>query len=318
MEDGTPASSLQPTYYLLHAALPRCGTPWWNLRNMSSWISGKAANWSVLASSCLIVPVRRPSEPGDLTIPFGARPQRVSSGRPAIRDLGFPPRALPDQWMLECGCFRLQLRPTPFGHVGVFPEQLANWRWLQQQITPRPRPFRILNLFAYTGGSTLAAAAAGAEVVHVDAARNVVRWARENARLSGLQDKPIRWIAEDARKFVRREQKRGNQYHALILDPPSYGHGARGETWKLSHDLLPLLRMCSKILFPPQPFVLLTCHSPGFGPAEVAACLSEGIFGHCQVPVVSHSLCLTTRDGRRLPAGAMARGVGNALGNPAD
>jgi len=229
-----------------------------------------------------------------------------------------PARALPDQWMLECGCFRLQLRPTPFGHVGVFPEQLANWRWLHQQITPRPRPFRILNLFAYTGGSTLAAAAAGAEVVHVDAARNVVRWARENARLSGLQDKPIRWITEDARKFVSREQKRGNQYHALILDPPSYGHGPRGESWKLSQNLLPLLRMCSKILLPTQPFVLLTCHSPGFGPAEVAACLSEGIFGHCQVPVVSHSLCLTTRDGRRLPAGVMAHGVGNVPRNPAD
>lgn len=229
-----------------------------------------------------------------------------------------PARALPDQWVLECGSFRFQLRPTPFGHVGVFPEQFSNWRWLQQQISSRPRPFRVLNLFGYTGGSTLAAAAAGAEVVHVDAARNVVRWARENARLSGLQDAPIRWITEDARKFVVREQKRGNQYHALILDPPSYGHGPRGETWRLTQDLLPLLRTCSKICLPPRPLVLLTCHSPGFGPAEVAACLSEGIYGHCHVAVASHGLFLTSGDGRRLPAGVMARAAVDPRANRAD
>ncbi len=218
-----------------------------------------------------------------------------------------PAQALPKEWILDCGPFRLQLRPTPYGHLGVFPEQFENWSWIRQQVAARDQPLRVLNLFAYTGGSTLAAAAAGAEVVHVDAARNVIRWARENAKLSGLEQAPIRWIEEDARRFVQREQRRGNRYDAVILDPPSYGHGPKGESWKMSVDLLPLLRGCGKLTEQQRAFVLLTGHSPSFGPAEMTASLADALFGHCQAGVAARTLSLATADGRRLPAGVMAR-----------
>ena len=169
------------------------------------------------------------------------------------------------------------------------------------------KPLRVLNLFAYTGGSTLAAAAAGAEVVHIDAARNIVDRARQNADLSGLADRPIRWIAEDAMKFCQRELKRGNQYDAVILDPPSYGHGPKGEPWKIDEHLLPLLKLCGELTAESRAFVLVTCHSPGIGPAELAAYLAEGIFGHCGQPPVAGELFLETADGRQLPSGVFAR-----------
>jgi 23S rRNA (cytosine1962-C5)-methyltransferase len=165
----------------------------------------------------------------------------------------------------------------------------------------------VLNLFAHTGGSTLAAAAAGAEVVHVDAARSVVERARENAALSGLSDRPIRWITEDAAKFCRRELKRGNQYDAVILDPPSYGHGPKGEVWTVADGLPPLLEMCGQLTSTNRAFVLVTCHTPGIGPAELAAYLSDGLFGHCSQPPAAGQLALETSDGRQLPSGVYAR-----------
>jgi 23S rRNA (cytosine1962-C5)-methyltransferase len=166
---------------------------------------------------------------------------------------------------------------------------------------------RVLNLFAYTGGSTLATAAAGAEVVHVDAARGMVERARRNAEQSGLGEKSIRWIVEDATKFARRELKRGNQYDAVILDPPSYGHGPGGEAWKISDGLLPLLKVCGQLTAERRAFVLVTCHTPGIGRAELAAYLAEGIFGSCAQPPAAGELFLQTRDGRRLPSGVFAR-----------
>jgi 23S rRNA (cytosine1962-C5)-methyltransferase len=231
---------------------------------------------------------------------------------------------------------RLQLDALPSGHVGVFPEQRESWDWIARQVAKPQghkaatvgrgndcapsttattgrgvmgggRQLKVLNLFAYTGGSTLAAAAAGAEVVHIDAARNVVDRARKNAELSGLADRPIRWIVEDAMKFCRREVKRGNRYDAVILDPPSYGHGPKGEPWKIDRDLLPLLELCRELTGEQRVFVLVTCHSPGIGPAELAAYLSEGIFGHCGEPPAADELALQTADGRRLPAGVYAR-----------
>jgi 23S rRNA (cytosine1962-C5)-methyltransferase len=204
--------------------------------------------------------------------------------------------------------FRLQLEALPSGQVGVFPEQRGNWDWIAQHAARglAQRPLRVLNLFAYTGGSTLAAAAAGAEVVHIDAAQNIVDRARQNAELSGLADRPIRWIAEDAMKFCQRELKRGNRYDAVILDPPSYGHGPKGEPWKIERDLLPLLKMCGELTSEQRAFVLLTCHSPGIGPAELAAYLAEGIFGHCGQPPAAGELFLESSDGRRLPSGTFA------------
>lgn len=245
-----------------------------------------------------------------------------------------------EPWFVEHGAWRLELKRTEFGHVGVFPEQAENWDWLERQTRAAGRPLKILNLFAYTGASTLAAAAAGASVVHVDAARNTVGWASRNARHSDLAEAPIRWIVEDAARFVRREVRRGNTYDAVILDPPSYGHGPKGEPWKLGEQLMPLLCDCAVLLgLQPAPaavaakasmraasdvagaadrddvvsqehaaaFVLLTCHSPGFGPAELGACLSDAFFGSCGPRVEAKRLKLRVGDGRSLDAGVVAR-----------
>ena len=224
-------------------------------------------------------------------------------------------RPLPERWAIAHGPVTLELKRTEFGHLGVFPEQAANWDWLAEQIrrvrethqfdpvNDRP-PLRVLNLFAYTGGSTLAAAASGAEVVHVDAARNVVAWARRNAELSGMSDAPIRWIAEDAIKFVRRELKRGNEYHAVILDPPSYGHGPRGEVWRLSKHLPRLLQMCAELTAGRRRFLLLTCHTPKFGPAKLEE-LALDTFGHGRA--TAEHLRLQAATGRDLPSGVAVR-----------
>jgi 23S rRNA (cytosine1962-C5)-methyltransferase len=225
----------------------------------------------------------------------------------------------PKTWMPAEWCFalegdapfRLKLEALPSGQVGVFPEQRENWGWIGRRLAkPQAilgRPLKVLNLFAYTGGSTLAAAAAGAEVVHIDAAQTIVDRARENAAFSGLAERPIRWIAEDAVKFCRRERKRGKQYDAVILDPPSYSHGPNGEPWKIDTDLLPLLKMCGELTAENRALVLVSCHSPGIGPAELAAYLSEGIFGHCGESPAAGELVLETSDGRKLPAGVYAR-----------
>jgi 23S rRNA (cytosine1962-C5)-methyltransferase len=218
-----------------------------------------------------------------------------------------PADALPATWTIAHAELTFELQATPFGHVGVFPEQAANWDWIAKQVTRASRPLRVLNLFAYTGGSTLAAAVAGAEVVHVDSAKNTVAWARRNAELSGLADKPIRWIAEDAKKFAERELRRGNRYDAVILDPPSYGHGPKGEAWKITRDLHPLLTTCAELTEGQRAFMLLTCHSPGFDPPEVEAMLADAVFGTCQAGATARSLTISCVDGRELPSGVVAR-----------
>lgn len=219
-------------------------------------------------------------------------------------------RPIPEPWSVGHDSQRLLLKPTPFGHVGVFPEQSPHWDWIADRVRRAGRAgsaVKVLNLFAYTGGSTLAAAAAGAEVVHVDAAKNVVAWARHNAELSGLADAPIRWIVEDAATFVRREVKRKNQYDAVILDPPSYGHGPKGEAWKIETDLMTLLEGCRELTKQSRAFMLLTCHSPTFGPAELEAALAEAVFGHCGAGAAADEMTLDTADGRKLPSGVVAR-----------
>jgi 23S rRNA (cytosine1962-C5)-methyltransferase len=191
--------------------------------------------------------------------------------------------------------------------VGVFPEQWPSWRWVAARCVAAGAALRVLNLFAYTGASSLAAALGGANVTHLDAAHGSVQQARENAKLSGLADRPIRWIVEDAMKFCRREAKRGNRYDAIILDPPSYGHGPKGEEWQIKRDLLPLLEACGELVERRPKFVLLTCHTPGIGPAELAAYLADGVFGHCGQPPRAGELALETSDGHRLPSGVFAR-----------
>jgi len=253
-----------------------------------------------------------------------ARPEMWSSATARFRgprtgDGSWSPN--PKQWMRDAWCvaregaasFKLQLEALPSGQVGVFPEQRENWDWISRQCgrakpqTSNDAKLRVLNLFAYTGGSTLAAAAAGAEVTHVDAAHSSIDRARSNAALSGLQDAAIRWIPEDAMKFCKREVKRGNKYDAVILDPPTYGHGPKGEPWKINEHLLPLLQLCGELTAENRAFVLVTCHSPEIGPSELSAYLAEGIFGHCGQPPASGELFLQTADGRRLASGVFAR-----------
>jgi 23S rRNA (cytosine1962-C5)-methyltransferase len=223
---------------------------------------------------------------------------------------------VPAEWQYihdGAASFRLQLEPLPSGQVGVFPEQSDNWDWIAKECVRAKPPtaggasLKVLNLFAYTGGSTLAAAATGAEVVHVDAAHASIDRARGNAELSGLKEAAIRWIPEDAMKFCQREVKRGNKYDAVILDPPSYGHGPKGEPWKIGEHLLPLLQLCGELTANSRAFVLVTCHSPGIGPSELSAYLADGIFGHCGEPAATGELYLQAADGRRLPSGVFAR-----------
>ncbi|MFV2066585.1 MAG: class I SAM-dependent methyltransferase, partial [Pirellulales bacterium] len=154
---------------------------------------------------------------------------------------------------------------SPFGHLGLFPEQAVCWDWIAERVRVAGRPLMVLNLFAYTGGSTLATAQAGGSVVHVDAARNMVTRARENARASQLEDAPIRWICDDVLRFVRREVRRGNQYDGIIVDPPAYGHGPKGEPWKLDKHLPDLLEICGCLMQRHPQFLLLTCHATQYG-----------------------------------------------------
>lgn len=214
-----------------------------------------------------------------------------------------------EPWTLAHGALRFELRATEFGHVGLFPEQSDNWDWVASRVRAAGRPPKVLNLFAYSGASTLAAAAAGAEVAHVDAARSTVQWAGRNAALSGLAEAPIRWIVDDARKFVAREVRRGRRYDAVVLDPPTYGHGSRGQAWKLEQDLPPLLEACGELTGGRPAFMLFSCHTPGYGPEVLLRLLAE-VFsgGHGE----AHELALTARDGRKLPAGAAARWWSNA------
>lgn len=218
--------------------------------------------------------------------------------------------ALPARWTIRHERITLELKRTEVGHLGLFPEQAACWDWIVRQVGESQRGMerlRVLNLFAYTGGSTLTAAAAGAEVTHVDSARNVVAWARRNAELSGLAQAPIRWISEDALKYVRREVKRGRQYDAVILDPPSYGHGPKGEVWRLEHDLPELLELCGLLTAERRRFVLLTCHTPEFGPERLAHLLNEALDGGEPGTIEAGELTIPAASGRVLPSGVVVR-----------
>ncbi len=178
--------------------------------------------------------------------------------------------ALPKEWTVRIDGLRMKLAGTDFGHLGVFPEQRPLWSWIGDSLAAAARRgaprAAVLNLFAYSGGSTLAAAAAGAEVCHVDASAGMVEWARENARLNGLDAAPVRWIVDDARKFLARELRRGRRYDAVILDPPSFGRGSKGEVFKIETHLPEMLDTCVRLLSDRPLFFLLSAHTPGFSP----------------------------------------------------
>ena len=173
---------------------------------------------------------------------------------------------LPATWLMQWDGLTFQIRPTGFGHMGFFPEHTCHWPWIRQRIQSAPGQCRVLHLFAYTGAMTLLAARAGAEVCHVDAVPDVNDWARKNAEASQLDEAPIRWIAEDAVKFVARESRRQRQYDAVVLDPPSYGRGPKGEKWILEEHLAGLLSALPQLMSPHPRFLLFTCHNPGFSP----------------------------------------------------
>jgi 23S rRNA (cytosine1962-C5)-methyltransferase len=175
-------------------------------------------------------------------------------------------------WNISYGDLNFSIRPTSFKHTGLFPEQLPNWQWTQKIIENcvskalKSEPIKVLNLFAYTGGATLACAKAGAEVCHVDGSKTAVEWARENAKLSGLKDAPIRWIVEDVLVFLKREMKRGHRYDAIIMDPPSFGHGPKDELWKIEESFLELMKLCREILSDNPLFVLINGYTAGYSP----------------------------------------------------
>ena len=212
-----------------------------------------------------------------------------------------------------------QIKLTDFGHLGLFPEQAHNWQWLRQIIRERMGKtnhanLNVLNLFAYTGGSTLACSQAGAHLVHVDAAKGVVDWAKDNAKESHLHDRPIRWLVDDALKFVKREARRERRYHGIILDPPSFGRGPKGEVFKIESDLIPLLEACKEILAHDALFVLLSCHTPGFTPITLHNELLEMV-GDKPGTIESGEMIVAEQDrpnapGRLLPSGTYARWQG--------
>lgn len=218
-------------------------------------------------------------------------------------------KPLPERWNIAYDTLRFYVRPTGFKHTGLFPEQAVNWDWMRSLIAPvvqRGHLPKILNLFGYTGGATLACAQAGAEVVHIDAAKGMLSWGRENANLSSLSQKPIRWIVEDALRFVKREAKRGNHYHGILMDPPSYGRGPGGEVWKLEDELFGLVKSCEQILAPQPLFFLLNGYTTGLQAAVLSQILSITLkdFGG---RVSSGELGLPITTGGVLPCGASGR-----------
>ena len=215
---------------------------------------------------------------------------------------------LPQQWSIQYKELTFQLKPFSFKHTGLFPEQAANWDWFGSKIREAGRPVRVLNLFAYTGGATLAAAAAGASVTHVDASKGMVGWAKENARSSGLESAPIRWIVDDCVKFVEREIRRGSHYDGIIMDPPSYGRGPKGEIWKIEESIHPLVRLCAQLLSDDPLFYLINSYTTGLAPAVLTYMLSIEVASKHGGFVQSEEVGLpVTRTGLVLPCGASGR-----------
>jgi len=213
-------------------------------------------------------------------------------------------------WPIELDELTLELRPTPAGQVGLFPEHAAMLSWLRSRVALAGDAPEVLNLFAATGHATLALAARGATVVHVDASRPTVAWARRNAERSGLADAAIRWIVDDVPAFAEREDRRGRRYAGILLDPPSYGHGPRSGSWRIERDLPALLDTCSRLL-EPTGFVLLTAHTESFPAARLGDALVTSL-GRSRSALETGRLAVATADGRRLELGAFARWSGAA------
>ena len=226
---------------------------------------------------------------------------------------------LPEQWSINYKNLTFNLKPFSFKHTGLFPEQAVNWDWFSEIIenavakrsaagTLKDKPVKVLNLFAYTGGATLSAAAAGTHVTHVDASKGMVNWAKENAESSGLRDKPIRWLVDDCTKFVEREIRRGNHYDGIIMDPPSYGRGPKGEIWKIEECIHGFIKLASKLLSDDPLFFLVNSYTTGLQPAVLTYLISTEVKNKYGGNVVSDEIGLpVTRSGLVLPCGASGR-----------
>lgn len=216
-------------------------------------------------------------------------------------------RKLPESWKISYGDLTFMVKPTGFKHTGLFPEQAVNWDYCGDIIRAAARPVNILNLFAYTGGATLACAAAGASVCHCDAVKGMVDWARTNANLSGLSDKPIRWIVDDAIKFIRREIRRGTRYDGVILDPPSYGRGTNGEMWKLEDSIYGLMEDITALLSDKPLFVLLNSYTTGLSASVMSYLLQMTVGRKFDIEVISEEIGLPVKQtGMPLPCGSTA------------
>lgn len=215
---------------------------------------------------------------------------------------------LPQQWSIHYKNLTFHLKPFSFKHTGLFPEQAANWDWFSNLIEHADRPIKVLNLFAYTGGATCAAAKAGASVTHVDASKGMVTWAKENAAASGLSDAPIRWIVDDCVKFVEREIRRGNHYDAIIMDPPSYGRGPKGEIWKIEEKIHPFIALCQQLLSDTPLFFLVNSYTTGLAPAVLTYLIATEVSARHGGQVTSDEIGLPVSDsGLILPCGAAGR-----------
>lgn len=224
---------------------------------------------------------------------------------------------VPDHWTVTVSGIVFKLSVTDFGHLGIFPEQKESWAWIQETIEKARKQGRkeikVLNLFAYSGGSTLAAAKAGASVCHLDASKGMVAWARENAALNGLEGAPIRWIVDDVQKFLQRESRRGNRYDAIILDPPTFGRGSQGELFKIEEHLHPILKACKDLLSSDPIFFLLSCHTPGYTP--IAMCnIMDQLLGSIKGKIETGEMVLSgSPETFLLPSGTFARWTNESL-----
>ncbi len=215
---------------------------------------------------------------------------------------------LPNEWSINYKELTFRLKPFSFKHTGIFPEQAVNWDWCSRKIKEAGRPLKVLNLFAYTGGATLSAAKAGASVTHVDASKGMVGWAKENAAASGLENAPIRWLVDDCIKFVEREIRRGSTYDGIIMDPPSYGRGPKGEIWKIEDSIFPFIELTAKILSKDAVFFLINSYTTGLQPAVLSYMMNRVLVPHFDGRVESAEIGLpVTGDGLILPCGASGR-----------
>ncbi len=213
-------------------------------------------------------------------------------------------KPIPKQWQIHWEGFHFKIAPTDFGHVGIFPEHASLWKWMKEKIQSSTRKLEVLNLFAYSGGATLAAAAAGAKVCHLDASKGMVAWARENANLSQMGTAPIRWIIDDVIKFLGRELRRNQRYDGIILDPPSFGRGAQGEVFKIEDHLGQILELCKKVLTDNPSFVIFSAHTPGFTPIVMGHLLGQVMPAG---KMETGEMLITGKNTLDLPCGSYAR-----------